>query len=170
MAEGADDERATRCRIEQQPCARQGLDQIAPRQPVHRAEQIADGVALALVDDRERRTPRLGQPQLARAGIITSPYACDPVALLEARNQAAQIARVHVERILQHGRGDGLTRRDLEQQPRFGQGRLSAEELAVERADRLVKTIAAQKGMKSDVVDEIVARVESWLERNRRKA
>ncbi len=40
----------------------------------------------------------------------------------------------------------------------------------IERADRLVKTIAAQKGMQSDVVDETVARVESWLERNRKKA
>ena len=117
--------------------ARQGLDQIAPRQPVHRAEQIADGVALALVDDRERLTPRLGQPQIARAGIITSPYACDPAACREPRDQAAQIPRVHVERVLQHGCGDGFARRDLEQQPRFWQGRLGAEELAVERADRL---------------------------------
>ncbi len=39
----------------------------------------------------------------------------------------------------------------------------------IERADRLVKTIAAQKGMQSDAVDETVARVESWLERNRQK-
>ena len=40
----------------------------------------------------------------------------------------------------------------------------------IERADRLVKTIAAQKGMQMDIVDETVARVESWLECNRRKA
>ncbi len=38
----------------------------------------------------------------------------------------------------------------------------------IERADCLVKTIAAQKGMQSDVVDATVARVESWLEKNRK--
>jgi hypothetical protein len=38
----------------------------------------------------------------------------------------------------------------------------------IERADRLVKTIAAQKGMQLDVVDETVALVDSWLERNRK--
>ncbi len=38
----------------------------------------------------------------------------------------------------------------------------------IERADCLVRTIAAQKGMQSDVVDQTVARVESWLEKNRK--
>jgi hypothetical protein len=41
--------------------------------------------------------------------------------------------------------------------------------LDIERVDRLVKTIAAQKGMQSKVVDEIVAVVDDWLERNRQK-
>ncbi len=41
---------------------------------------------------------------------------------------------------------------------------------SIERADCLVRTIAAQRGMHSDVVDQTVARVESWLERNRQKA
>ena len=36
-----------------------------------------------------------------------------------------------------------------------------------ERVDRLVKTIAAQKSMRSDVVDETVALVDGWLEKNR---
>jgi hypothetical protein len=40
----------------------------------------------------------------------------------------------------------------------------------IERVDRLVQTIAAQQGMQSDVVDQIVALVDSWLEANRRKA
>ncbi len=40
----------------------------------------------------------------------------------------------------------------------------------IERVDRLVKTIAAQKGMQSAVVDETVALVDGWLEKNRRKA
>jgi len=39
----------------------------------------------------------------------------------------------------------------------------------IERVDRLVKTIAAQKGMRSDVVDETVALVDGWLEMNRKK-
>ena len=37
----------------------------------------------------------------------------------------------------------------------------------IERADLLVKTIAAQKSMQLDVVDETVALVHSWLEKNR---
>lgn len=40
----------------------------------------------------------------------------------------------------------------------------------IERVDRLVQTIAAQQGMHSDVVDEIVTRVDAWLEANRAKA
>jgi hypothetical protein len=40
----------------------------------------------------------------------------------------------------------------------------------IERVDRLVKTIAAQKGMRSAVVDQTVALVDGWLDRNRRKA
>ena len=40
----------------------------------------------------------------------------------------------------------------------------------IERTDRLVQTIAAQKGMHNDVVDRTVALVDGWLEANRRKA
>jgi len=40
----------------------------------------------------------------------------------------------------------------------------------IERVDKLVKVIAAQKGMQSDVVDQTVALVDAWLEANRRKA
>jgi hypothetical protein len=40
----------------------------------------------------------------------------------------------------------------------------------IERVDRLVQTIAAQQGMRSDVVDQIVALVDRWLEANRKKA
>jgi hypothetical protein len=40
----------------------------------------------------------------------------------------------------------------------------------IERADWLVKTIAAQQGMKSEFVDETVALVDAWLERNRQAA
>ncbi len=40
----------------------------------------------------------------------------------------------------------------------------------IERVDRLVKTIAAQKGMHSEVLDQTVALVDGWLEKNRRKA
>jgi hypothetical protein len=40
----------------------------------------------------------------------------------------------------------------------------------IERADCLVRTIAAMKGMQNDAVDEAVIMVESWLERNRSKA
>lgn len=38
----------------------------------------------------------------------------------------------------------------------------------IERADCLVKTIAGQKGMQSDVVDATVALVDGWLEKNRK--
>jgi hypothetical protein len=40
----------------------------------------------------------------------------------------------------------------------------------IERVDRLVKAIAAQKGMRSDAVDETVALVDARLEANRKKA
>ena len=40
----------------------------------------------------------------------------------------------------------------------------------IERADWLVRTIAAQKEMGSEVVDETVALVDAWLERNRQAA
>ncbi|MCX7159346.1 MAG: hypothetical protein NT176_09415, partial [Proteobacteria bacterium] len=38
----------------------------------------------------------------------------------------------------------------------------------IERVDRLVKTVAAQKGMKSAVLDEVVALVDARLELNRK--
>jgi hypothetical protein len=40
----------------------------------------------------------------------------------------------------------------------------------IERADCLVKTISAQKGMQNDTVDQTVAMVESWLAKNRAAA
>ncbi len=40
----------------------------------------------------------------------------------------------------------------------------------IERTDRLVQAIAAQKGMRSDIVDQTVALVDGWLETNRKKA
>jgi hypothetical protein len=40
----------------------------------------------------------------------------------------------------------------------------------IERTDRLVQTIAAQKGMRSPEVDQTVALVDGWLEKNRKKA
>jgi hypothetical protein len=40
----------------------------------------------------------------------------------------------------------------------------------IERVDRLVQTIAAQHGMRSDVLDRTVALVDGWLEANRKKA
>jgi len=45
---------------------------------------------------------------------------------------------------------------------------LYAGALNIERVDRLVRTIAAQKGMRSAEVDEIVALVDAKLEENRR--
>ena len=39
----------------------------------------------------------------------------------------------------------------------------------IERTDKLVKLIGAQKGMHSPVVDEIVATVDARLEANRKK-
>jgi hypothetical protein len=40
----------------------------------------------------------------------------------------------------------------------------------IERTDRLVQMIGVQKGMRNDVVDQTVALVDGWLEKNRRKA
>jgi hypothetical protein len=40
----------------------------------------------------------------------------------------------------------------------------------IERVDKLVQTIAAQQGMRSEAVDKTVALVDGWLARNRAKA
>lgn len=40
----------------------------------------------------------------------------------------------------------------------------------IERVDRLVKAVAAQKGMRSPVLDETVALVDAWLAKNRSQA
>ena len=47
---------------------------------------------------------------------------------------------------------------------------LAAGATNIERADRLVQAIAAQKGMRSAEVDRVVTLVDGWLEANRRKA
>lgn len=56
------------------------------------------------------------------------------------------------------------------QSPSSAARALAAGAPNIERADRLVQTIAAQKGMRNDVVDQTVALVDAWLERNRKKA
>ena len=40
----------------------------------------------------------------------------------------------------------------------------------IERTDRLVQLIGAQKGMRNEVVDQTVALVDGWLEKDRKKA
>ncbi len=40
----------------------------------------------------------------------------------------------------------------------------------IERVDRLVQTIAKSRGLKLDVIDQTVALVDGWLEKNRKKA
>jgi hypothetical protein len=40
----------------------------------------------------------------------------------------------------------------------------------IERTDRLVQLIGAQRGMRNEIVDQTVAMVDGWLERNRKKA
>ena len=47
---------------------------------------------------------------------------------------------------------------------------LAAGAQNIERVDRLVQTIAKQKGMQNPVVDSTVALVDGWLEKNRSKA
>ncbi len=59
---------------------------------------------------------------------------------------------------------DGLVR------PSSAARALDGGAVNIERADRLVQALAAQKGMRNDTVDETVRRVDGWLEANRRKA
>ena len=47
---------------------------------------------------------------------------------------------------------------------------LAAGATNIERVDRLVRTIAAQQGMRNATVDQTVALVDGWLEANRKKA
>ena len=56
------------------------------------------------------------------------------------------------------------------QNPSSAARALAAGAPNIERTDRLVQAIAAQKGMRDKAVDEAVATVDEWLERNRRKA
>ena len=56
------------------------------------------------------------------------------------------------------------------QSPSSAARALAAGAPLIERTDRLVQTIAAQKGMRNDVVDQTVLLVDGWLERNRKKA
>jgi len=56
------------------------------------------------------------------------------------------------------------------QSPSSAARALAAGAPNIERTDRLVQTIAAQRGMRNDVVDQTVALVDGWLEGNRRKA
>jgi len=51
--------------------------------------------------------------------------------------------------------------------PSSGARGLAAGAKFIERADALVRTIAAQKGMQHDAVDEAVGLVDFWLEKNR---
>ena len=59
---------------------------------------------------------------------------------------------------------DGLVR------PSSAARALDAGAVNIERADRLVQALAAQKGMRNDIVDATVGRVDAWLDANRRKA
>ena len=47
---------------------------------------------------------------------------------------------------------------------------LAAGARHIERVDKLVQLVAARQGMRSDLVDETVRRVDGWLDRNRRAA
>ena len=55
------------------------------------------------------------------------------------------------------------------QSPSSAARALAAGAPNIERTDRLVQTIAAQKGLWNDVVNQTVALVDVWLERNRGK-
>ena len=46
---------------------------------------------------------------------------------------------------------------------------LAAGAPRIERVDRLVQAIAAQRGLRLPALDETVALVDAWLVRNRRK-
>jgi hypothetical protein len=56
------------------------------------------------------------------------------------------------------------------QKPSSAARALAAGAPFIERVDKLVQTLAASNGMRSDVVDRTVVLVDGWLERNRRKA
>ena len=56
------------------------------------------------------------------------------------------------------------------QRPSSAARALAAGATHIERTDRLVQSIAAQKGTRNDHVDATVAAIDGWLERNRKKA
>ena len=56
------------------------------------------------------------------------------------------------------------------QSPSSAARALAAGAPNIERVDLLVQTIAAAKGLRSDVLDQTVALVDGWLAANRKKA
>ena len=59
---------------------------------------------------------------------------------------------------------------EMLQSPSSAARALAAGVPYIERTDRLVQAVGAQKGLRHDIVDRTVAQVDAWLERNRRKA
>jgi hypothetical protein len=55
------------------------------------------------------------------------------------------------------------------QSPSSAARALAAGAPNIERVDRLVQSVGAQKGLRSEAIDKTVAVVDSWLVRNRRK-
>ena len=51
----------------------------------------------------------------------------------------------------------------------LGRARPDRRRADIERIDRLVQAIAAQRGLRNDVVDATISTIDRWLERNRRK-
>ena len=102
----------------------QGLQQLLLLRFGQRGEQRADLAARALVERREGLAAggREGEQQVP--GVVLRAQRLHQAALLEAAQQAAQVAGVEIELARQLGRGGAAAVREFPQQARLGEREL----------------------------------------------
>ena len=91
--------------------------------------------AVRVSSGAKARRPAGGDAKLRVAGIVRRRRALDQAALLEAAQQAAQVAGIEAEVARQLGRGGVLAVRELPQQARFGQRERGRQQAFLQHAD-----------------------------------
>ena len=99
------------------------------------AEHRADLVARARVQRRERVVAPAGQGEEALPAVGLRAGALEQPALLEAAQDAAQIARIEPELSPERARGDGVLMRELVEDAPLGQGERAGQIALVQEAD-----------------------------------
>ena len=121
--------------VEQASDEAERLQQLLLLRLGQRVQQCRNLASRAGIQRRES-TPTGGrEAQVQMARIVLRASALHQAALLEAAQQAAQIAGIEIECTRELGRGRGLAMRKLPQQPRFGQREARMQQSFVQHAD-----------------------------------